>query len=203
MIIGESHVESNNKIVCVTGLCGAGKSVVSDYFVNKYNFLFVRFGQITLDEIKRRQIELNEVNERKIREEFREKYGMSAYALLNLDRLDELSRQGNVVADGLYSFAEYKVLIDHFQDRMKVVAVFAPPQLRYERISRRVAEISDITLRNRPFSAEEAKSRDFSEIEKLDKGGTIAMADYTVLNTKGRTYLFGQLDRISREIMNI
>ena len=43
----------NNKIVCITGLCGSGKSEVADFFV-KQNYAYFRFGQITLDEIKKR-----------------------------------------------------------------------------------------------------------------------------------------------------
>ena len=83
-------------------MCGAGKSVVSDFFV-KNGFQFFRFGQITLDEVKKRGLEPNEANERPIREEFREKYGMAAFAILNLPKFDELMKNGNVIADGLYS----------------------------------------------------------------------------------------------------
>jgi len=175
-----------NKIVCVTGLTGSGKSVVGEYLIKK-NFLYLRFGQLTIDEINKRGLEINEVNERKIREEFREKYGMAAYATLNLPKFDELILKGNVIGDGLYSFEEYKILKEHFGEKMIVVAVYASPKLRYQRLSER---------QERPLTAEEAKSRDFSEIEKLNKGGTIAMADYTILNTKDKDYLFKQLDEI-------
>ena len=34
-------------------MCGAGKSVVSDFLVEK-GYKFLRFGQITLDELKKR-----------------------------------------------------------------------------------------------------------------------------------------------------
>ena len=49
-----------NKIICLTGLCGSGKSVVSDR-LKENNYQFLRFGQITLDEVKRRGLEPNEV----------------------------------------------------------------------------------------------------------------------------------------------
>ena len=71
-----------NKIVCVTGMPGAGKNVFSDYFADK-NYQFVRFGQITLDIVKKKKIKPNEKNERKIREDVRKKYGMAAFAILN------------------------------------------------------------------------------------------------------------------------
>jgi dephospho-CoA kinase len=188
-----------NKIICVSGMCGAGKSVVSDFFV-KNGFQFVRFGQITLDEVKKRGLEPNEANERPIREEFRAKYGMAAFAILNLPKFDELMKTGNVIADGLYSWEEYKVLKEHYGEAMKVIAVWAPPELRYERISSRVMAADDKDLRNRSFTKEEAKSRDYAELEKLNKGGPIAMADFTIVNNKDINFLNQQIEEIYGQI---
>ena len=190
----------NNRIICITGLCGAGKSVVSDFLVNQKQYQFLRFGQITLDEVKRRGLEPNEALEKEIREGFRKQYGMAAFAILNLPKLDELIEKGNVVGDGLYSFEEYKVLKEHFGDKMSVIAVYAPPKLRYQRISERVMAVNDKDLRNRPLTIEEAKKRDLAELENLNKGATIAMADYTIVNTKDKDYLLNQLDEIIEDI---
>lgn len=191
---------NSNKVVCITGLCGAGKSVVSDYLVNDKEYLFLRFGQLTLDEIKKRALEVCEENEKSIREELRSKYGMAAYAILNLPKFDELVKKGNVVGDGLYSFEEYKVMKDHFGDNLVVIAVYAPPKLRYKRISERVMEVGDAAMRNRPLSVESAQKRDLAELENLNKGATIAMADYVLVNTKDKNYLLDQLNEIISEI---
>lgn len=174
----------------MTGLCGAGKSVVSDYFVKK-GFFYVRFGQLTMDILKERGLEINEENERKIREELRQKHGMAAYAILNLPKFEILLEKGNVIADGLYSFEEYKIMKNHFGEKMIVIAIFASPRLRYERL---------VNRSERPLIATEAQSRDFAEIEKLNKGGTIAMADYTIVNTKDLSYLLTQMNEIIKEI---
>jgi len=187
-----------NKIVCITGLTGAGKSVVSDFFVNN-GFNYVRFGQLTMDELKKRNLEVNEANERMIREDLRKIHGMAAYAILNLPKFDELIKKGNVIADGLYSFEEYKVLKEYFGDTFSVIAIYASPKLRYERLEKRKMD-GDINVRNRPLTKEEAQSRDFSEIEKLNKGGTIAMADFTILNIKDINYLNQQIEEIYEQI---
>ena len=42
-----------NKIVAIVGLCGSGKTIASDFFVKK-GYKYIRFGQITLDEVKKR-----------------------------------------------------------------------------------------------------------------------------------------------------
>jgi len=170
-----------NKIVAIVGMAGAGKSLVSDFLV-KQGFAFLRFGQITLDEAKRRGV-AGEAEERKIREGFREKHGMAAFALLNMPKLDELLESSNVVVDGLYSWAEYKVLKEKYGENLKVIAVYAPPGLRHKRLeNRNTKQKNDENLRFRSFTKEEAISRDFAEIEQGDKGGPIAMADFTIIN---------------------
>ncbi len=189
------------KLVCITGLTGSGKSVASDYFVKK-GFQFLRFGQITLDEVKKRGLEPIEANERPIREEFRKKYGMAAYAILNLPKFKELLENGDTLGDGLYSFEEYKVLKKEFGENFITIAVYAPPELRYKRLSERILKESDKDLRNRPATRDEAETRDYSEIENLNKGGTIAMADYTIINTKDIEYFNSQLAEIYNEIKN-
>ena len=188
-----------NKIICITGLCGSGKSVVSDRFV-EIGYQYIRFGQLTMDEVKRRGLEINEENERKVREDLRKEHGMAAYAILNLPKFDELLKEGNVIADGLYSFEEYKVMKEHYGEKMIVVAVWASPKLRYQRLEERVNDDINSQIRNRKLTSEQAKSRDLSELENLNKGATIAMADYTIVNSKDLNYLLKQINEIISEI---
>lgn len=184
----------SNKIVCVVGMAGAGKSVVSDELV-KSGFAFFRFGQITLDMVKEKNLEVNEANERKIREGLRKKYGMGAFAVLNIPKIDELIKKSNVVGDGLYSWSEYKILKEKYGDAMYVVAVYAPPMLRYSRLKNRSVE-NDQNQRFRNFTEEEAKARDYAEIENLEKGGPIVMADFTIVNT-------GTIDEVKKKTREI
>lgn len=188
-----------HQLVCITGLTGSGKSVASDFFVNK-KYQYIRFGQITFEELKKRKLEVNEKNERFIREEFRKKYGMAAFAILNLPKFKKLIKVGNVIGDGLYSFEEYKVLKKEFGNKFKVIAVYAPPTVRYKRLGKRKLIKKDKNIRFRPLNKVEAETRDYSEIENLNKGGTIAMADYTIVNTKDLAYFNKQLDEIYKEI---
>jgi len=183
-----------NKLVCVVGMTGAGKSIVSDEFVKK-GFAYLRFGQITLDKIRERNLEINEANERKIREELRKEYGMETFALLNIPKIDELLKKSNVVVDGLYSWSEYKILKKRYGDLMCVVAVYAPPKLRYERLKNRKIE-NDKNKRFRSLTPKEAKARDFAEIGNIEKAGPIAMADFTISNT-------GTIDDLKREVDKI
>ena len=170
------------KIIAIVGMCGSGKSILADALVER-GWGFVRFGQLTLDIVKERNLEPNEKNERKIREAIRAEHGMGAFATLNIPKFDKILEEKNLVADGLYSWSEYKILKDYYKDRLIVVAIYAPPELRYKRISQRFSDKTDTDLRHRNFTKEEAKARDFAEIEKIEKAGPIAMADYTIHNT--------------------
>lgn len=182
-------------------MTGSGKSVASDFLVKK-GFQYLRFGQIVLDEVKKRGLNPTEENERPIREELRKKYGMAAMATLNLPKFKKLLKIGNTIGDGLYSFEEYKVLKKEFGKKFILVAVYAPPALRYKRLTKRKLLKSDTNLRDRPATVKSAESRDYAELENLNKGGPIAMADYTIMNTKNLKYFKKQLDEIYKEICN-
>ena len=174
------------KVVSIVGMTGAGKSEVAKVFEDN-GFVKIRFGDITDKEIEERGLELNEQNERYIRELLRQEYGMSAYAKLNLPRIDEASKYSDVVIDGLYSWEEYTFLKDYYGKDFYVVAVWASPRIRYDRLTGRLS---------RRLTLEEAVSRDRAEIENINKGGPIAMADFTIINESSVENLKAEVKRI-------
>ena len=176
------------KVVAIVGLTGSGKSEVARVF-EQSGFKRVRFGDLTDREAARRGLELNEANERLIREELRQEHGMAAYAKLNLFWIDAARENANVVIDGLYSWEEYKLLKSHLGTDLCVIAVWSSPAIRYRRLTGRAV---------RPLSPEEAGSRDGAEIEKLNKGGPIAMADFTILNEDSHESLVQETENIIR-----
>jgi dephospho-CoA kinase len=174
------------KVVAIVGMTGAGKSEVARVFEG-HGFRKVRFGDITDEELKNRGLEPNEENERYIRERLRTKHGMRAYAKLNLPRIESLLKESNVVVDGLYSWEECILLKKCYGEKLSVLAVWASPATRYARLARRV---------ERPLTLEEAASRDKSEIEHINKGGPIAMADFTILNAASLEELKRETERV-------
>lgn len=174
------------KVVAIVGMTGSGKSEVAALFQNK-GFIRIRFGDITDEEVARRGLALNEANERQVRELLRKKHGMAAYAELNLPRIDAARESSDVVVDGLYSWEEYLCLINHYGKDFFVVAVMASPETRYRRLRGRA---------KRGLTSDEATSRDRAEIENLNKGGPIAMADYTIMNESSMDDLQQEVARI-------
>jgi len=189
----------NNKIVCITGMPGAGKTLASEFFIKK-GMLHLRFGQVVLDHLIKKGLAVNEKNERETREYLRKKHGMAAMAILNLPKLKALKQKRPVIADGLYSFDEFLILKKQFKQDIVVISIYAPPHTRYKRLAKRKLVMGDKKAINRPLTKGEAESRDLAELRNLDKGGTIAMADYTVLNTKSKAFLYKQLDATYKKI---
>ena len=161
-----------NRIIAIVGMPGAGKSVVAAA-LEGVGFTRIRFGDLTEEELNRRGLPVNEGNERQIREELRSTHGMAAYALLNVPRIDAALQAASVVVDGLYSWEEYLVLKERYGEGLLTVAVVASPRTRQQRLASRPV---------RPLTPEESASRERSEIEKINKGGPIAMADITLIN---------------------
>jgi dephospho-CoA kinase len=112
---------------------------------------------------------------------------MAAYAKLNLTRIDSALQRTDVVIDGLYSWEEYIFLKEHYRDGFCVVAVWASPKTRHARLA---------TRSNRRLMPKEAVSRDKEEIEDINKGGPIAMADFTIVNESSREDLIREAERI-------
>ncbi|MFH1727629.1 MAG: AAA family ATPase [Pseudomonadota bacterium] len=191
---------SLNKVIAIVGMCGSGKSIVSEE-LKKLGWGYVRFGQLTLDEVKKRGLPPKEEHERKIREEFRKEHGMAAYAILNIPKIDDFLAHNNVIADGLYSWSEYKILKEKYADNLLVISVYADPKTRYTRLENRAsAHGNDEDLVFRSISNEDAQNRDYAEIEKIEKAGPIAMADYTLINTKNEDFLLNQLKEVMHDI---
>ncbi len=161
-----------NQIIALVGMCGSGKSVCCEEFKAR-GWEYVYFGGVTMQELKKRGLERNEANERSVREELRATYGPAAFAILLKDQIREKREKAPVCLDGLYSWSELKVLREAFGEELCVVAIVAERKKRYERISQRVI---------RPLTPAEAESRDTAEIEKMEKGGPIAMADLFLFN---------------------
>ncbi len=177
------------KIIAVVGMCGSGKSVAVEEF-EKRGFKKVYFGSATMNVLEKRGLPINEENERKVREELRASGDKGIYAKIFLPEIRNLFDTGHdVVIESLYSWSEYKCIKDEFGDNFEVLAIITNTALRRKRLE---------TRNFRPMTQQESLSRDYAEIENIEKGGPIAIADYNILNNSTKE----DLEKSLKEFIN-
>lgn len=180
-------ITSSPRALALVGMPGAGKSLCAKHLEAR-GFFQYRFGGIVVDEVLRRGLPLTPENERQVREEFRAVEGMDAIARRALPLLQAaLQTHNSIIIDGLYSFSEYKTLRPALGTELIVVAIICERARRYARLASRP---------ERPLTPAEAEARDYREIEYLEKGGPIALADYALLNNGEPGELLAELDAL-------
>lgn len=180
------------KIVAFVGLPGAGKSSAVDHITAK-GYPKVYFGGVILDAMSEAGLVHNEENEKIFREEIRKNEGKDFVVKRIIKQIHDLADAGQhrIVADGLYSWTEYKSLKHEFPGELNVFAVVAAKKLRHRRLANRPL---------RPLTSAEADERDWAEIENLEKGGPIAIADHYIINNGSIEHLYEQIDAALDEI---
>jgi dephospho-CoA kinase len=177
----------NVKIVAFVGLTGSGKSSAVEYLTEK-GYPKVYFGGIFYEAMKEVGLTPGDwAVETPFRKEIRKKEGKDFIVKRVNKQIRDLIAAGQhrIIADGLYSWTEYKAMKHEFPGELVVVAVIAPKHLRHHRLA---------TRPDRPLNADEANERDWDEIENIEKGGPIAIADYYITNDGDLDYLHKQID---------
>lgn len=183
---------SNVRIVAFVGLAGSGKSSAVDYLTEKH-IPKIYFGGIIYKAMEEAGIEVTWESQQKFREEIREREGKDFVVKRAITEVRNLIAAGQhrIVLDGLYTWSEYKILKHEFPGEMTVIAIVTPKHERKARMAKRP---------ERPMTSQEVDERDWSEIENLEKGGPIAIADYFVHNDKDLEWLHSQMNDVLRHI---
>lgn len=182
----------NVKIVAFVGLAGSGKSSAVEYLTEKH-IPKVYFGGIIYKAMEEAGIEVTWESQKEFREDIRRREGKDFVVKRAIQEAKGLidAGQRNIVLDGLYSWSEYKILKHEFPGEMTVIAVVTPKHERKARMAKRP---------ERPMSSQEIDERDWAEIENIEKGGPIAIADYFIHNDRDLTWLHEQMDTVLRHI---
>lgn len=184
---------SKKTILAIVGMAGSGKTEAAKYLESR-GYKKKYFGDATFEEMERRGLEINEKNERQVREDLRKQYGMAAYAILALPKIEELLKTEDfIILESLYSWEEYKVVKEKYDDSFYTLAIYAPPALRYERLAKRPT---------RPLTIEEAITRDYVQIKNSNIAPPTAMADFLISNLGTKEELFREIDKITEEVKN-
>lgn len=176
---------NNTKIIAFVGLAGSGKSAAVEYLSQK-GYPRVYFGGIVLDAMTEAGLEHTQENEKPFREELRAREGKDFVVNRIITQINDLidAGQHRIVADGLYTWTEYKAMKRAFPGELTTVAVVTPKRLRHRRLAQRPI---------RPLTEAESTQRDWAEIENLEKGGPIAIADHYIIND-------GSMEKLHQDI---
>lgn len=179
------------KIIALVGLAGSGKSSAVEYLTKK-GFPKIYFGGVIYKAMDEAGIEPTWDNQQKFREEIRQREGKDFVIRRVIKNIRDLinAGQNKIVLDGLYTWSEYKILKHEFPGQVVVIAIVTPKHLRYQRMVKRP---------ERPMQPREVDQRDWSEIENLEKGGPIAIADYFIINDSDLTQLHQKIDAVTRD----
>jgi dephospho-CoA kinase len=185
---------NGQKIIALVGMPGSGKGTCTSHIAETYGVPLIHFGNMVYEEVQRRGLD-NVRDERFVREDMRKKEGPAVLAKRVAAKAQEALANDakGVVLDGLYSWSEYKYLREVFGDDLVVIAVAAQRKIRHERVVNRKDS-------HRTYTFEQIAQRDIEEIENLEKGGPIAIADYTIVNDDTPEELLQKLDEILTSI---
>ena len=179
------------KIIALVGLAGSGKSSAVEYLTEK-GFPKIYFGGIIYKAMDEAGIEKTWDNQQQFREEIRRREGKDFVIKRVIKNIHDLinAGQNKIVLDGLYTWSEYKFLKHEFPGQVVVIAIVTPKYLRYQRMAKRI---------ERPMQPHEVDQRDWSEIENLEKGGPIAIADYFIINDGSLEQLHQKIDAATHD----
>ena len=179
------------KIIALVGLAGSGKSSAVEYLTEK-GFPKIYFGGVIYKAMDEAGIEKTWNNQQQFREEIRRREGKDFVIKRVIKNIHDLinAGQNKVVLDGLYTWSEYKFLKHEFPGQVVVIAIVTPKYLRYQRMAKRI---------ERPMQPHEVDQRDWSEIENLEKGGPIAIADYFIINDGSLEQLHQKIDAATHD----
>jgi dephospho-CoA kinase len=159
------------KLIIVTGMPGAGKSGIAEAF-NDAGVPVIVMGDVIRDEAKKRGLDPNPENTKRVMLELRKTGGPGAVASFCVDKLKGLQTD-IVVVEGCRSIAEIEVF-DTCADDVVIICVHSSPKERFNRLKERNRD-------DAPPSWEIFRERDIREIS-VGLGGVIALSDIMIVN---------------------
>lgn len=156
------------KLVVTVGLPGSGKDEIVG-IGKMLGFHVLKMGDLVRDEVRRRNLPINDKNNARVANEERDRQGPSVWAKKLVPKITETK----TLVDGCRSDAEITVFRHNFGD-LTVLGVYASPGTRFERLARRGRGDDSLSM-------EEFYERDRREL-KWGIGNAFALADYMIVN---------------------
>lgn len=139
------------KVYVVTGMPGAGKEEFAQTAVSM-GYSLIRMGDVVRDEADKKGIDMADKGIGTFAGEERQRYGAEIWAKRCLSYI-----KNNSIIDGCRSLAEMKLFRNSLDGHLKLIAIEAPSDQRFERLQKR-------NRSDAPKTIEEFEERDLREI---------------------------------------
>ncbi len=164
-------MDAEKLVVGLGGMPGAGKSIVVEV-AKELGYDIVTMGDVVREQTRLAGLEPTPANIGKVMLELRTKEGQYVIAKKCIPKIGQ-QQSNRVLIDGLRSLYEADIFKEHFKG-FTLVAVHAPPNLRFERL--KIRGRSDD-----PPNYEVFHERDMRELG-VGLGSVIAMAEKILVN---------------------
>lgn len=175
-------------IICITGMPGAGKSLVGKILADK-NFIEVEMSKSVKEKMSKEGIAIDKDSIRNFSLRSRKEYGNDVVAKWTMETIKSIGKK-DILIVGLRSADEAKYLKK--SGTVKIVSVIAPKMLRYER------------LKDRKRTDDPHNYSDFEDRENKEKQFGIASAmehaDYVIRNTGTLAELREKVHKLLKDI---
>jgi dephospho-CoA kinase len=180
-----------DRIIAVTGLPGAGKSIVSEV-AREMGYHVYSMGDVVRDEADRLGIECAPTNLGLLALELRKKNGPAIVARMLVDRVKQ-DDAATVVVEGIRSIEEVKEFRKCF--KVGILSVVCPKEVRYLRLIARGR--SDDPRNIAEFNERDERELDFGISKDIDS------ADWHISNETDEKTLRREVNRVLLEIVSI
>lgn len=133
------------KVIGLTGAIGSGKEIVREIFEkNTSSYSVVLSSLLKDDALKKQGIKITREIRQNLGNELRKQYGAEVLVKIAVNFMQR--NKDFLIIDGIRNPGEADFLREKFGDDFKLIAVDAPQQTRFERISQRRRDGDPITL---------------------------------------------------------
>ncbi len=183
-------------VIGITGTLGAGKGTIVEYLSKNYNFTHYSVREYLINEIKRRDLEVNRDSMTMVANELRAKHSPSFI----VDQLYKraIKENKNCIIESIRTPGEVNSL--KAKSHFYLFAVDADPKIRYQRIKMRKSSTDDIDFET--FILNEKREMSTTDENKQNLGKCIQMADYKFNNDGDITTLNHAIDKIIHQILS-
>ncbi|OJV28881.1 MAG: hypothetical protein BGO32_02580 [Bacteroidetes bacterium 37-13] len=182
------------RIIGITGTLGAGKGTIVEYLQKEHDFLHFSVRDFLTTEIEKRDLPLNRDSMVEVANDLRAKHTPS-YIVEQLYVLAEKSGKDSII-ESIRTMGEVKALRQ--LSGFRLLAVDAPAELRYERITERKSATDSVSYET--FLDNEKREMTSTDDTKQNLAACIAAADFKLVNNGSFEELFAQIETALEQV---